>query len=222
MPSYADRRDAGRQLGAALEKYREARPLVIGLPRGGVVVAAEVARTLGAPLDVVVTRKLGAPFNPEFAIGAVAPGVVYVDKGTVQALSIPRDFIDRSIAREQEVLRTREARLREGRFGLDAAGRTVIVVDDGLATGATAVAAIEFLRQMRPAKIVLAVPVGAPDTVARLRNRADEVVCLQTPTAFRAVGQVYADFGPVEEDEVAALLRADQVATSPASPPARP
>lgn len=222
MQPYADRRDAGRRLGAALAQYREAGPVVIGLPRGGVVVAAEVARSLGAPLDVMVTRKIGAPFNPEFAIGAVAPGVVHLDDATVEALAIPRVYIDRSVAREQEVARKREARLREGRAGLDVAGRTVIVVDDGLATGATAIAAIEALRQMHPGKIVVAVPVGAPDTVARLRNRADDVVCLQTPTAFRAVGQAYVDFTPVEEDEVVRLLQAHTPPISPASPRARP
>ena len=221
MQPYADRRDAGRRLGAALAQYREAGPVVIGLPRGGVVVAAEVARSLGAPLDVMVTRKIGAPFNPEFAIGAVAPGVVHLDDATVEALAIPRDYIDRSVAREQEVARRREARLREGRAGLDVAGRTVIVVDDGLATGATAIAAIVALRQMYPGKIVVAVPVGAPDTVARLRNRADDVVCLQTPTAFRAVGQAYVDFTPVEEDEVIRLLQTHAPPTGPASPRAR-
>jgi putative phosphoribosyl transferase len=209
---------------AALEppwKYREAGPVVIGLPRGGVVVAAEVARSLAAPLDVMVTRKIGAPFNPEFAIGAVAPGVVHLDDATVEALLIPRDYIDRSVAREQEVARQREARLREGRPGLDVTGRTVIVVDDGLATGATAIAALVALRQMHPGKIVVAVPVGAPDTVARLRNRADDVVCLQTPTAFRAVGQAYVDFTPVEEDEVIRLLQTHAPPTAPASPRAR-
>lgn len=227
MLQYADRHDAGRRLGAALAEYRDVRPIVLGLPRGGVVVAAEVARALDAPLDVLVTRKIGAPFNPEFAIGAVADGVVHLEKATVQALSIPRSFVDEAVAREQEAVRERETRFRNHRPPLEVAGRTVIVVDDGLATGATALAATAALRQMHPARLVVAVPVGAPDTVARIRLRTDDVVCLQTPSAFRAVGLAYRDFTPVDDTEViellrdAALERTHQVATGRASPRGR-
>jgi putative phosphoribosyl transferase len=203
---FLDRRDAGRRLASALDRYRGAAPLILALPRGGVVVAAEVARALGAPLDVLVARKLGAPFNPEFAIGAIAPGVVRIDEPSVRALGVPSGYLEDVQRREEAERARREARYRGPRSAPRIEGRTVILVDDGLATGATAEAAVASLRAARPRNLVLAVPVGAPDTVARLRREVDDLVCLSAPADFRAVGQAYADFRPVEDEEVVRLL----------------
>lgn len=207
MATYLDRRDAGRQLARRLANYRDTQPVVLGLPRGGVPVADEVARALNATLDVLVARKLGAPGNPEFAIGAIAPGVTHLEESHVRALSVPTEYIQRAVAREQAELRRREQLFREGRPPAEVAGRTVILVDDGLATGATVRAAIKSLRRRSPGRIVLAVPIGGPDTVESLRPEVDELVCLETPGFFRAVGQGYVDFSPVTDVEVQELLR---------------
>jgi len=206
---YIDRRDAGRRLAVELGHLRDQSPpppVVVALPRGGVPVADEIARALGAELDVLVARKLGAPGNPEFAIGAVAPGVVYVDP-VAEALRVDPRYLLEAVEREQAEIRRREEAYREGRSPVDVANRTVILVDDGLATGATAVAAIRSLRRQDPARIVLAVPVGAPDSVETLRATADLVVCPLTPPFFRAVGEYYEDFSPTSDEEVRAILR---------------
>jgi predicted phosphoribosyltransferase len=203
---FESRRDAGRQLAARLLPLKEDRPLVFGLPRGGVVVADEVARALGAPLDVVVARKIGAPFNAELAIGAVAEGVVHLDQSLAEHLGIPADYIARAVEHEQSEVRRREAIFRSGRERLPLEGRTVILVDDGLATGSTAAAAIESLRRQTPARLILAVPVGAPETVAHMKPMVDDLVCLSTPLYFRAVGQAYEDFGQTTDAEVTAIL----------------
>lgn len=205
---YLDRHDAGRWLAAELGHLRGQAPppVVIALPRGGVPVADEIARALGAELDVLVARKLGAPGNPEFAIGAVAPGVVYVDP-VAEALRVSPEYLRETVAREQAEVRQREAAYREGRSPVEVVNRTVILVDDGLATGATAVAAIRSLGTHHPTRIVLAVPVGAPDSVAILRAIADEVVCPLTPPFFRAVGEYYEDFSPTSDEEVRAILK---------------
>jgi putative phosphoribosyl transferase len=203
---YRDRRDAGHQLGARLAPLREDHPVVIGLPRGGVIVADEVARALDAPLDVLVARKVGAPFNPELAIGAVAPGVVHIDEVLVDSLQISPDFITRAVEREQGEVRRREAIFRGGRPSVDVRDRIVVLVEDGLATGSTAAAAIRSLRQVGPKSVILAVPVGAPETVAHLRSQVDDLVCLSTPFYFRAVGQAYGDFGQTTDAEVTSIL----------------
>jgi putative phosphoribosyl transferase len=207
MTTFLDRRDAGRRLAQQLVKYRDTRPVVIGLPRGGVPVADEVARALDATLDVLVVRKLGAPGNPEFAIGAIAPGVTHLERAHIQALNVPTEFIQHTVAREQAELRRREQLFRQGRPPAEIGGKTVILVDDGLATGATIKAAVKSLRSRSPGRIVLAVPIGAPDTVEQLRVEVDDLVCLEAPAFFRAVGQGYVDFSPTSDRDVETILR---------------
>jgi putative phosphoribosyl transferase len=207
MP-FLDRADAGRTLGQALGHFRGGAPVVLALPRGGVPVGLEVARALGAPLDVVVVRKLGAPGHPEFAVGAIAPGAVYVDRSIVRQLGVPPAYLEEVTAAEARELARRELAYRGGRPPLDVGGRVVILVDDGLATGATIRAALASLRQRGPARVVLAAPVGAPETIARLREVADEIVCLETPPDFRAVSLAYDNFDPTSDAEVMRCLAA--------------
>ena len=205
---FRDRREAGRLLAAKLSAYAN-RPdvVVLALPRGGVPVAAEVARALGAPLDVFVVRKLGVPGHEEFAFGAIATGGVRVlNEDVVRALQIPDRVIDAVAAREQEELARRERVYRGDRPPLDVRGRTVILVDDGLATGATMHAAIRALRQQQPARIVVAVPTASPETCDELKRVVDEVVCATTPDPFYAVGLWYEDFSQTTDEEVRELL----------------
>lgn len=205
---FRDRRDAGRRLAAALEEtHRSTGVVVLGIPRGGVPVAAEVARRLDGELDVVVARKLGAPISRELAIGAVtANGGRFLNEALIRELRVPAAYLDRVTAEEMAEARRREARFRGGRSTASLAGRTVIVVDDGLATGATMRAAVRSVRTQHPATIVVAVPVGAPDACAALRQEADEVVCLAEPEMFHAVGLHYEHFEPVEDSEVQEIL----------------
>jgi putative phosphoribosyl transferase len=205
---FRDRREAGRLLAAQLSAYAS-RPdvLVLALPRGGVPVAAEVARALGAPLDVFVVRKLGVPGHEEFALGAIATGGVRVlNDDVVRALRIPDRVIDAVAAKEQEELARRERLYRGDRPPLDVRGRTVILVDDGLATGATMHAAIKALRQQQPACIVVAVPTASPETCDELKREVDEVICATTPDPFYAVGLWYEDFSQTTDEEVRELL----------------
>ena len=207
MP-FLDRADAGRKLAGALERFRSRSPVVLALPRGGVPVGFAVARALGAPLDVIDARKLGAPGHEELAVGAIAPGAVYVDRLLVRRLGVSAAYLEQITTAEGRELERRERLYRSGRPPLDVEGRVVILVDDGLATGATARAAVASLRQRRPAQVILAVPVGAPETVARLREVADDVVCLDTPPDFRAVSLAYRDFSPTSDAEVVSCLAA--------------
>jgi putative phosphoribosyl transferase len=209
--AFRDRADAGRALAAELG-HLAGMPglLVLGLPRGGVPVAAEVARALDAPLDVFLARKLGVPQQPELAMGAVAAGGVRVlHQAVVDALAIPPEVIDAVAAREGAEVARREQSYRGGRPPLDVAGRTVVVVDDGLATGSTMRAAVAALRAQRPARVVVAVPVGARETCLQLTGEADDVVCARMPAAFHAVGQWYDDFTQTTDDEIRALLKED-------------
>ena len=204
-PRFADRAEAGRQLAQRLAG-RYADPVVLGLPRGGVAVAYEVAKALDAPLDVLVARKLGSPYQPELAIGAIAAGASVLRHDIVDALGISESEIARIAERERARAAELERRFRHGRTAVDVAGRTAIVVDDGLATGATATAAVRSIRQQRPARVVLAVPVGAPESVRDLAREADEVVTVAQPDDFRAVGLHYASFPQLSDDEVEAML----------------
>jgi len=207
---FADRADAGRRLAERLTHLVGRDVVVLGLPRGGVPVAAEVAATLHAPLDVLVVRKLGLPWQPELAMGAVA-GVAgsleeVRNEQVIRQAGVGDDALDEVRAREIAELRRRELAYRGDRPAVDVRGRTVVVVDDGLATGSTMRAAVAALRSQSPAAVVVAVPVGSPDTVARLAKEVDELVCVTAPRGFAAVGQVYADFRPTSDDEVRAAL----------------
>lgn len=205
---FADRREAGRILGERLEYYagRDG-VLVLALPRGGVPVAFEVARRLGAPLDVFIVRKLGVPWHSELAMGAIASGGVRVlNDELVARLDLSDAEIDRVAARELEELERRATAYRGTRPPLEVKDKTVIVVDDGLATGATMRAAVTALRRMAPARIVVAVPVGASDSCRQIEADADEVVCLMTPEPFQAVGLWFQDFPQTSDDEVRELL----------------
>jgi putative phosphoribosyl transferase len=207
---FRDRSDAGRQLASRLEEYRErGGVLVLALPRGGVPVGFEIARALGAPLDVFVVRKLGVPGHEELAMGALATGGARVlNEEVVARVGISRAALDAVTAREREEVRRRELLYRGNRPPPEVRGRTVIVVDDGLATGATMRAAVAALRQQEPDRIVVAVPTGSAETSHDLRAEADEVVCLLTPEPFLAVGFWYEDFGQLSDDQVRSLLEA--------------
>jgi predicted phosphoribosyltransferase len=210
MTGYRDRADAGRKLASHLTEYAtHTNLLVLGLFKGGVPIAAEVASQLGAPLDVFLVRKLGVPGHPELAMGAVAEGGVKVlSNRLIRDLGIPSALVERTAARERLELDRHDVVFRNGRPRASASGRTVILVDDGLATGATMEAAIVALRDQKPSQIIVAAPVGARDTCARLATLADRVVCPFTPDQFLAVGQWYEHFDPATEDEIRGLLRA--------------
>jgi putative phosphoribosyl transferase len=205
---FRDRADAGRLLAERLASLAGRDDVVVlGLPRGGVPVAFEVARALGAPLDVFLVRKLGVPGHEELAVGALASGGVRVlNEEVAQAAGLSPAEIDALAAREQAEIDRREALYRDGRAPLPVAGRVVVLVDDGLATGATMRAAIRALRELRPARIVVAVPTGAASTCRELAAEADEVVCLRTPEPFYAVGMWYANFSQTADAEVGELL----------------
>ncbi|MFD2648273.1 phosphoribosyltransferase [Devosia albogilva] len=207
---FADRVAAGKALAEAVAQLRLTDPLVVALPRGGVPVGHEVAQRLGAPLDVLIVRKLGAPGHAELAMGAIvggaAPQTVF-NPEVMESLRPSPEHVEAEIRREQAELARREAVYAADHPPLDVHGRTVVVVDDGLATGATAEAALRGLRQAGAAKLVLAVPVGAAEAVNRLEAVADTVVCLSVPFRFEAVGQWYSDFRQVSDEEVIALLR---------------
>lgn len=204
---FRDRSDGGRALARRLRQYA-LRPeaLVLALPRSGVVVGFEVARALRLPLDVLVVRKLGIPGHAELAMGAIASGAQIVNDDVVRALGIPGTAVEETIEREQRELARRERAYRAGHLPPTVQGMTVLLVDDGLATGSTMRAAIASLRQQRAARIVAAAPVGAAETCAELEDDADEVVCVHAPMEFHAVGAWYADFSQTDDDEVRRLL----------------
>lgn len=203
---FADRQDAGRRLAGFLARYRNERPVILGLPRGGVVVGYEVAQALRAPLDVLIVRKLGVPGAEEVALGATAPGATLVDADLIARLGISQAAIEEIVRRESEEMTRRERAYRGSGAAVDVAGRTVIVVDDGLATGATAQAAIRSLRQRNPRRVVFAAPICSRDGAAALRMVADEVVCAECPPDMQAVGWWYDDFTPTTDAEVVECL----------------
>jgi len=205
---FRDRRQAGTLLAKELRHYEnDANAIVIALPRGGVVTGAAVAEALSLPLDVIVVRKLGTPGHPELAMGAVARGGIRVINDEVmRALRINPHVIEAAAEREEVEAERRETLFRRGRPPLDVAKKTVILVDDGLATGSSMLAAVECLKVMKPERIVVAVPVAPPDACHALRSEVDELTCLSTPSSFIAVGEWYHDFTQVTDDEVVDLL----------------
>ena len=206
---FRDRQEAGQLLAQALTFLEEKKDvIVLGIPRGGVVVAAEVARAIGVPLDVYITRKIGAPYNPELAIGAIASsGDVVLDEGLMGSLGVSPEYVQDETERQRREIRRRLKKYRGNRPAQKLEGKTVLLVDDGIATGATTLAAIRALKKQRPAELVLAVPVGPPDAVARLREEVDRLVCLDTPQFFWAVGAFYEVFDQTSDEEVVRLLR---------------
>lgn len=208
MALFEDRRDAGRQLAATLaDRFGGPDLRILGLPRGGVPVAYEIALALNAPLDVLVVRKLGLPQQKEYAIGAIAAGgITVLDHDTIRALHISQETLDSIIDAEKRELTRRENAYRQGLPALDIEGRVVIVVDDGLATGATMLAAIAAVRKQKPASVIAAVPVADAETCEKVRSQTNATVCLATPAHFRAVGNWYRVFDQTDDEEVRSLL----------------
>jgi predicted phosphoribosyltransferase len=205
---FRDRREAGQLLAKKLASLRGRKDvIVLGVPRGGVVVASEIAKALGAPLDVYIAHKIGAPYNPELAIGAVAEdGEPFLDEFVAGQLGVSEHYLAEETARQRTEIQRRLAQFRGDRPPPSLAGQTVILADDGVATGATTLAALRALRQQTPAQLILAVPVGPPETMDRLRQEVDQVVCLATPEPFWAVGRFYLVFDQTSDQEVKALL----------------
>lgn len=208
---FADRRDAGRRLAERLveqlARLRARAPVVLGVPRGGVVVAAEVARALDAPLDVIMASKLGAPFNPELALGAVAPGgVLLLNEPLARQLGVEAEDLAPAAMEKEREMAERLSRFRQGRPALPLRGRTAILVDDGVATGLTLAAAIRSLRRQEPAAVILAIPVASHEALALLQPMVDDAVCLLVPPDFLAVGRYYDNFDETTVEEVIRLL----------------
>jgi predicted phosphoribosyltransferase/pimeloyl-ACP methyl ester carboxylesterase len=206
---FADRSEAGRKLAARLQKYKDQNPVILGLPRGGVPVAYEVAKTLNAPLDVIIVRKLGAPGQSELGIGAVVDGdhpETILNREVMSALRVSRDYLEREIHNQLKEIHRRNQAYRSGRPRVELKDRCVIVVDDGIATGGSIRAALRGVRRQKPRKVVLAVPVGSSDTLESLRDEVDDVVCLTRPAMFFGIGEFYMDFHQLTDAEVISLL----------------
>lgn len=219
---FADRSDAGRRLAAVLAHLKERQPLVLALPRGGVAVGLEIAQALDAPLDIVLVRKIGVPWQPELALGAVTDGAspeTFIDRNLARALDIGEDYIQEETAHQLKEIERRRETYCADRPLLEITGRTAIVVDDGIATGATMRVALRAVRHRNPAHLVLATPVGPPETIEAFRKEADEVVCLETPPALGAIGLYYRDFHQLSDAEVTDLLAR---ATRPEAAPSLP
>ncbi len=208
---FRDRKDAGERLAALLLHLKDRNPVALALPRGGVAIGSEIARVLRAPLDVVLVRKIGVPWQPELALGALADcgggaPEIFIDERMVSALDIPPDYVREETQRQLAELERRRRIYCGDRPPVEVAGRTAIVVDDGIATGATMRVALRAVRRRRPALLVLAAPVAAADTLAALKGEADESVCVAAPQGLGAIGYYYEDFHQMSDDEVTALL----------------
>ena len=206
---FADRGEAGRRLADKLLHLKDRQPVVLALPRGGVAVGFEIARALDAALDIVLVRKIGVPWQPELALGAVTDGdspATFIDRGLATSLAVPDSYIEEETMRQLEEIERRRKSYCEDRPAVPIAGRTAIVVDDGIATGATMRVALQAVRRRAPARLVLAVPVAPPDTLAALLEEADEAVCLETPIGLGAIGYYYRDFHQMSDAEVTDLL----------------
>jgi putative phosphoribosyl transferase len=206
---FDDRRDAGRRLASALLCFKGCDPVVLALPRGGVPIGFEIAQTLGAPLDLVLVRKIGAPFQPELAVAAVVDGEateLVLNEDFLEELSVSEDYLRGQVDRQLEEIERRRRLYLEGRERVRVEGKTALVVDDGIATGATMRAALRAVRRRQPRRLVLAVPVAPPETIESLAKEVDEVVCLTMPDDLGAIGSFYADFRQVGDDEVRELL----------------
>jgi putative phosphoribosyl transferase len=220
---FADRGAAGRQLATKLAHLKDRQPVVLALPRGGVAVGSEIARALGAPLDIVLVRKVGVPWQPELALGAVTDGAspeTFIDEDLAKALNIPERYVQEETARQLEEIERRRKSYCAGRPPIEITGRTAIVVDDGIATGATMRVALQAVRRRNPAHLVLAVPVAPPETLAEFRKEADEAVCLETPCMLGAIGLYYRDFHQMSDAEVTDLLSPAERSTPEAPTPA--
>lgn len=206
---FTNRLEAGRRLAVELQRFAAERPVVLALPRGGVPVAFEIAAALAAPLEVIGVRKIGAPWQPELGVGAIVNGErphLFFDDSAMASLGLTREDLNDTIARERAELERRESAYRRGRPTMGVSGRFVIVVDDGIATGSTARAVALALRQRGAVRIVIAAPVASPEAIRMLQAVADDVVCLEAPARFRAVGQFYEDFTATTDEEVLRLL----------------
>lgn len=206
---FADRADAGRRLAGRLAHLKDQQPVVLALPRGGVAVGFEIAQTLEAPLDIVLVRKIGVPWQPELALGAVSDGAepqAFIDADLAEQLSLPERYVREATARQLGEIERRRAIYCAGRPPLEIKNRTAIVVDDGIATGATMRVALRAVRRRAPARLVLAVPVAPADTLAELGKEADEAICLDTPSMLGAIGFYYRDFHQMSDAEVTDLL----------------
>jgi putative phosphoribosyl transferase len=220
---FADREAAGRQLATRLAQLKDRQPVVLALPRGGIAVGFEIAQALAAPLDIVLVRKIGVPWQPELALGAVTDGAsveTFIDEDLSKALDIPESYVQEETARQLEEIERRRSSYCAGRPPIAITGRTAIVVDDGIATGATMRVALRAVQRRNPAHLVLAVPVAPPETLAQLRKEADEVICLATPPMLGAIGFYYRDFHQMSDEEVTDLLARAAQLTSQARTPA--
>lgn len=221
--AFADRRDAGRRLAAELENRRYPQPVVLALPRGGVPVGFEIARALAAPLDVLLVRKIGAPDQPEFGLGAVVDGAapqIVMDEELVRLVAPPPGYVEQEVQRQLAEIERRRRLYAGARPPLSPEGRTAIVVDDGIATGGTARAALRAIARLGPRRLVLAVPVASEDVLRSLTQEADEIVCLSAPIRLHAVGAHYEDFTQTTDDEVIRLLDEAAAIARPSTPPA--
>jgi putative phosphoribosyl transferase len=198
------------RLAETLGDLRGSDAVVLGIPRGGVLVASQISRHLGLALDVVVPRKIGAPHNPELGIGAIAPGVRVLDRSMIARLGVDEGYLEREIAEQEREIERRSVVYRGGRGPLDVAGRTVVVVDDGVATGGTAIASLRWAHARRAGRVIFAVPVAPAATVPRLAHEADQVVVLETPEPFSAVGEWYRHFGQASDDDVVRALSGEE------------